>query len=365
MQHGRVNTLTVLFFCSVSIPSGNAVEPPYRIGFVVSLTGPLAEFGDAIRNGVTLALEENPQLREKITPVYEDSKYDSKTSISVFHKLRSVDHVRLVYVFGGPMSDTLAPIAEQYRMPMFSTEYDERYTKGREYVFRFANNARAYAESLLSVLRSRKMNRFGIVKVENQFHNTLTEALFSHLGSGETAEVIYTAVPGDVDFRSAVRKLLDQEFDAIGVYLSPGMQNTFLRQLQTAGKHVPLFGTDSFESESENEGVHEASEGAIFSNGMVSKEFVRRYEERFQKSEQIVHAALAYEFINLAGGQLALGIRSSDQIVRAFQFRGTRKSVCGDYSFRNSPETGKYFDFPISVRVVRNGKASELTTSIP
>ena len=356
-------TLLTLSLLAVSFSAKAENSEPLRIGFIIPLTGPLADFGAAIRNGVRLAEEDNPKVRKVFTPVYEDSQYQSKTAVTNFRKLRSVDGVQAVYVFGGPMSDTLAPLAEQTFTPMFSTEYDVRYTKERKYVIRFANNAESYAESLLQELRSRNLHRFGIIKVDNQYHNTLSDALINSLNAEEEATLIANVPPGENDFRAVIAKLRREKFDALGVYLTPGMQHSFFTQLKSSGLRFPLFGTDSFESREENRGVEEVVEGAIFANSSVSDSFVKRYRTRFNSTSQVVHAALAYEFALLVADLFSKESAPNDveNFVKRFALSNSRASVCGEYFYRMTPETGQYFSFPIAVRQVRNGENSVIS----
>lgn len=356
----RHRVLLLAAFCLVAKPAfAEGEEPPYRLGFIVSLSGQLAEFGEAIRNGVTLAREEDPELGKRFEPLFEDSRYESKTAVTNFEKLRSADRVSAVYVFGGPMSDTLAPLAERAAVPMFSTEYDVRYTAGRKYVFRFANNAEDYARALIESLRKHKRRKFAIVKVENQYHNTLSDAFLHALQEGEQGSVMANFLPGEKDFRPVFPKLKAAAPDALGVYLSPGMQHAFFKELQSAGLKLPTFGTDTFESRTENSGVEDVVEGALFANSVVEESFERRYRTRFKGSAQLVHAALAYEFVKLFGSLTAKDTApaTAGMLASRFAIQGGRPSVCGEYFYRNSPATGQYFSFPVAVREVRRGES--------
>src|SRR5512141_3177904 len=87
----------VLLTCSIPLSRAHA-EDAVRVGFVVPLSGPLAAFGAAIRNGVALALEDDPRASAAIEPLYEDSMYDSTQAVAAFQKLNSMEHVRMSYV---------------------------------------------------------------------------------------------------------------------------------------------------------------------------------------------------------------------------------------------------------------------------
>ena len=319
-----------------------------NVGFVVPLTGPLSEFGVAIQNGVTLAMDD-AHLADRFKPVFEDSRYESLAATGAFQKLTAVDRVALSYVFGGPMSETLAPIAEAKRQVMVSTEYSPDLTRGRKYVIRFANTATDFADTLLRKLRSRGYHRFAIVRCENQYHNTLFSAFQARLAADEELIVVGNYLPGEQDFRSAVTKLRTQKFDALGLYLLPGMQNAFVRQLQSSSSRYPLFGTDTFETDGENVGVEEAVSGAMYANATVEPEFRKRYREHFGNESQLVHAALAYEFMRLLG-QRVTGETNAEQIVELLSTTPEQRGSLGNYRFSSSPEEGMHFEFPLSVK---------------
>lgn len=331
--------------------------PLLRIGLIVPETGPLAEFGAAIRNGITLATEDEPRLAQTMRLYFEDSRYDSKIAVSALQKLRTVDRVHAAYVFGGPMSDALAPIADRVALPLISTEYDVRYTKDRKYVLRFANNAADFAAALLDELRGRGLRRFGIMKVENQYHNTLYGAFTEQLQAAETTDLLHNFPAGETDFRSAIEKLRNRHFDALGIYLTPGMQHAFLSQLMASRIHYPIFGTDSFESREENRGIESLTEGAFYASAAVADEFTARYRERFGNIARLSQAALAYEFMRLLTDLFAQSpaAPNADEFMRMIAIKGSRRGVCGEFFFRNTPASGRYFSFPIAIREIRSG----------
>ena len=53
----------------------------FNFGIIVPLTGDLAQYGTAIKNGFELAKTESPKKLEKIRFIYEDSRYDGKAAV--------------------------------------------------------------------------------------------------------------------------------------------------------------------------------------------------------------------------------------------------------------------------------------------
>ncbi|MEK7650294.1 MAG: ABC transporter substrate-binding protein [Patescibacteria group bacterium] len=70
------------------------------IGAIIPLTGPLASFGEKLRNGLLLYGEEHPD----VNIVFEDDAGESKRAISAFIKLSTVDKANLIVGPFGPVS---------------------------------------------------------------------------------------------------------------------------------------------------------------------------------------------------------------------------------------------------------------------
>jgi len=91
--------------------------PTFKIGVSLPLTGPLAEYGEAVRNGIDLALEDQPGLRTKVRFIYEDNSYDAKKAVGNLQKLVDVDGINLFLVWGNEPALSVAPVAEQRKVP--------------------------------------------------------------------------------------------------------------------------------------------------------------------------------------------------------------------------------------------------------
>jgi ABC-type branched-subunit amino acid transport system substrate-binding protein len=101
-----------LFIVSVALEV--AAEPNtrsvFKVGAIIPLSGPLADYGDAVKNGFELARRDNPDFFNTVEFVYEDSKYDGKTSLSAFNALLARGDINLYYVWGVTPNETLLPI---------------------------------------------------------------------------------------------------------------------------------------------------------------------------------------------------------------------------------------------------------------
>ena len=91
-----------IFIASVMVFSFGCAkkeEKEIKIGAVLSLTGKGAKYGEAIKRGIDLALEEvnsEPNRKAKIKVVYEDSLSEPQKAVSAFNKLIEIDKVPVV-----------------------------------------------------------------------------------------------------------------------------------------------------------------------------------------------------------------------------------------------------------------------------
>jgi ABC-type branched-subunit amino acid transport system substrate-binding protein len=104
-------------------------QPLYRIGVSLPLTGDLAEYGTAVRNGMRIAEDKFPPGRKRIELIYDDNKYDAKTALSVVQKF-SVQKLDLLYSWGEVPFNAIAPVVEKKGIPLLAFSLDN--TAGRK-----------------------------------------------------------------------------------------------------------------------------------------------------------------------------------------------------------------------------------------
>ncbi len=219
----------------------------------------------------------------------------------------------------------------------------------------------------MNVLRARGLKRFILIKSENQYHNALSSAFIDAVDETQSVRVLHNFNPSEMDFRAVFPVLRRANYDAVGVYIVAAGHHAFFSQAKAAGIHFKnLFGTNGFESVPLNIGVEDAVDGALFANTSVDSAFRERYQQRFGDVNQLVDGALAYEFVMLVK-DLFLNKQppsSSEELLSRFEISGKRSGVCGEYVFKNTPASGKYFSFPTTVGEMKNGHPNIPTVGI-
>ncbi len=226
-----------------------------KIGFINPMTGELAQYGEAVKRGVDLALEEvnkNKLLKNATTLeiILEDSKGETKTAINSLQKLINVDEVK--YVIGDISSTvTLAmlPITEQNNIFLFSPgaaspkltnagklfarnwpSNNEEANSAAEYTF----NDLAFSEAIIVYVN----NDWGLGLQEN-FKNKFTQ-----LGGKIISNEIYEYE--SKDFKTLILKI--KSLNAHCIYLAGNQveMGNFMKQLRENKIYLTVIANTSF-----------------------------------------------------------------------------------------------------------------------
>ncbi len=352
LNHLRSFVVTIFFLLTGTF--NMKLHAELRVGAILPLSGMAQEFGDAVKNGIELARAEHPEHFTNVTFIYEDSRYDSKLSLSAANKLITVDKVDLILAWGNTPAITIAPLTERARIPTISvlTEYEE--VKDLNYTVRFINSNDQYAEALLKYFRERKYNRIAIALCDQSYYQTYYLGIKNNLQNGESATLLNTYLPGVMDFKDAALKIKQGNYDTVGLFLNPGQISTMARQMQAIGIHgIPVFGADDFESNTEVKDSNGMLEGGVYAGNSFNDAFKNRYRKKYKNDIHLFYAANAYDFAELTA-ELATSERAytKESILKHFTATGLHKGATGEFAFRKDPVRGKYYDFPIVVKKI-------------
>ncbi len=323
-----------------------------KIGIIAPLTGPLAEYGEAFKNGVILAQEKNP--KSKLTFVFEDSSEDPKKAISSFYKLRDQDKVNLIFNWGAASSQAIAPLVNDSNIVFLSNSSEPEVTKPSKYIVRTAYRAEDYASTMWDYFRSKGYKNIGIVKLDIVFFNELLKSLEKEAKPDEKVTVVDNYLSfGDRDFKTSILKLKNSKtkIDALGVFLVQGQVSQFYNQANTYGLSIPTFGTDVFESQSELTNAGKYMNGATYALNDFSTEFKNDYKNRFGNIGQISYAANSYDVVTELMNKVNFKDRDSIMSsLKSSNFTG----VAGVYQYKN-PDDDRSFSAPVVLKTITNG----------
>ena len=358
IRYLATSLLTLCAFCNLAVgePRGRL-----KIGVILPLTGALAEYGAAARNGIELAGREHPEIPKNIEFIFEDSQYDNNRALAAFRKLRNFSGVSLTYVWGYGPNQALIPVAESEKSPIIAVTADREAVRNRKFSIRFAYDGNMIASVLIDHLRSRGLKRWAFLKTELAFINGIFDGMRKRVQHEEVIELVDSFEPGDADFKSSIVKLRSRNFDALGVFLISGQVSQFYKQSRQLGLHVTTFGTDFLDSQQEIKDAAGAMSGAVLATGLVNPQFANRYRAAFGNDLQLTWAANGYEFATLAGTVFnpAPSQASAEAVIAALRATPPRSAGAAHYQFRDI-DNCPGFDFEVGMRKVLDQQIVDL-----
>ncbi|MEY4632424.1 MAG: hypothetical protein RIQ81_2544, partial [Pseudomonadota bacterium] len=266
-----------------------------KIGEVGSMTGSEATFGVATHQGVELAIREinaSGGIRgKKLQVISLDDQGKPEEAATAVTRLITQDKVTaIVGEVASSRSLAMAPIAQQYKIPMVSpSSTNPKVTEIGDYIFRvcFIDPFQGFVMARFAA-DNLKVKKVAILRdVKNDYSVGLSKFFtetFKKLGGEIVVDQSYSA--GDIDFKSQLTAIRGKKPEAIfvpGYYTEVGL---IARQARSLGIKAPLLGGDGWDSPKLLQIGGKAVEGAFFSNHYSAEDkspHVQSFIERYRK----------------------------------------------------------------------------------
>ncbi|MBB2677753.1 UNVERIFIED_ORG: branched-chain amino acid transport system substrate-binding protein [Rhizobium esperanzae] len=267
-----LKTLTATLVASLAFaPLAHA---DITIGLIAPLTGPVAAYGDQVKNGAQTAVDEINKkggiLGEKVVLELADDAGEPKQGVSAANKVVG-DGIRFVVgpVTSGvaiPVSDVLA---ENGVLMVTPTATAPDLTKrGLTNVLRTCGRDDQQAEVAAKyVLQNFKDKRIAIVNDKGAYGKGLTDAFKATLNAGGVTEVVNDAItPGDKDFSALTTRIKSEKVDILyfGGYHPEG--GLLARQLHDLSANATIIGGDGLSNTEFWAIGTDAAGGTLFTN---------------------------------------------------------------------------------------------------
>lgn len=343
-------SLFLSFLLSFQTQIGRADEKTLKIGVILALTGDAAAYGESVRNGITLALEDFGHGKgPAIEVLYEDDRGMPTQSVASFRKLLDSDGIDLAVCMSAQPCMALAPLAETAKKPLVAIAIAPKIVKDRKFAFLFFSTAERLAEALVqeSVRRGYKQ----IARVSSIHDGRATIKGFADsLGANRLVwQPDEDYVLSERDFRTFLTRLRTiKNLDAIHVNLFLGQIGVFAKQAKELGIHVPLITTEFFRDPNEIRAAQGALEGQWYVDQRdPAIDFAHRYQERFSNST-IFAAPNGYDLIKLTRTFLEVGRNPAVDLPTYMREVRDFSGTLGVYSATSDNR----FDIPVEVKVV-------------
>lgn len=286
-----------------------------KIGVNLELSGGVAAYGNAEKNGIELAVEQinadGGILGKKVKLVVKDNKSDNNEAATVAANLVTNDKV--VAVVGPATSGamkTVIPNMTKAKVPVITpSATDDSVTlqgkKVQDYVFRSC-----FQDSFQGIILAKyatenlKADKVAILADNSSDYAIgLTKAFKSEYKGDIVFEENFTQ--DDKDFQAILTKLKGKDFDAIyvpGYYTQAGL---IIKQARELGIDKPIIGADGFGDEKMVQTAGAANVNNVFYSAHFSTQapandkvqpFIDAYKKKYNE-EPSAFNALAYDSV--------------------------------------------------------------------
>lgn len=315
----RLKTCILLFAILIPCFSRSLwaqIDPDFKIGVVLPVSGPMEPYGKDVLRGIQVALaefkEEEAALSARVHLVVQDDQGLMKGTEEAITELAQKKRVHVIL---GPLlginSVKAAELAESLKKPLIIPAASApELTKKFEMVFRSCLLDRSQGEILaeFAVNNLRRKNAAIFKEAGSNYAEHISEAFLKRFEKlGGTVVDTQTYAPGTTDFKTQLESLQRQNATLVLLPAKAKDAGEVLKQARAMGLKASFLGTDTWDSA---ELMEIAGKEAYRDNYFVThfspldpstrlQKFVKNYQQQNQE-EPSAFAAMGYDAARVA-----------------------------------------------------------------
>jgi branched-chain amino acid transport system substrate-binding protein len=349
-----------MFLAVTAGGTASAQRQEVKIGAILPMTGGAASYGEWMRNGMNIAIDEinNDWTDRKLTVIFEDSKSNPKDAVAAINKLISADRVQAVMTTLTGITNALAPIADQEKMVLTTSATLPGITEQSKYLFRNATNLSSEINRLVDFAAT-KYKRAGVLWANLEWAKWGKEAFAAGFKKRGGEIVEDQSFPADAtDLRAQLTRLRAANPDVVLVlaYKTTGIA---LKQARELGIRAQFIGTLDFELPEVLEIGREAAEGSIYTKAAFDPQnpasaAIRRYSEDYKRrygKDPEVYSATMYDMLHMLA-QATAKAKDSEGIRAELLAIKNYPGASGDTTFLPNGDVDK----PVELKMIKDGK---------
>lgn len=281
-------------------PNDVAPKETIAVGAILALSGPSALWGQSVKNGMELAIEDHPEIKI----IYEDSKGLAPDGISAYNKLST----QKIDVYVSALSSVAIPLAsltKEDKMPMIVTQSAAN-NLTNEYTFRYYSDADYFAKPSFDSVDTPLKNVTRIaVLYRNDYYATAVADKIKELSSQQGKEIVFfeSYEPNTEDFSTQLTKIKNSKAQAfLYIPVPPSESLGILRKATELGFNIPIIEVSNVLSDpttrAQAPNVTFYTEQFEFSMPGHSEGFKQRYIAKYGVEPNFV-AAFGFDIVNL------------------------------------------------------------------
>jgi branched-chain amino acid transport system substrate-binding protein len=302
------------FILSLAAGLAQGQGDPYKLGFLMPLTGGPGKMGTMMMEGSTLAVEQINNAGgiagRRLVLVPEDSQGLAKQGVDGIRKLMDVDKVDTIITGYTAVVMAVAPIAEQSKTFLLSGSTASSAVRG---VSPFFQNVWPFEEDQVNMMlgyakSNLKVQRIAVMTVVSDLGTSLGAAVKKEWTAlGGTVAADETHQQTEANFRATMLKVLSTKPDAIYLTTSNDKQaSQIVRQARELGYKGVFLSFGALEAP-EMLTIGRQADGCYFTSAAydpagdnaATKQFVDAFKKRFDGKLPNIHHANHYDLVQM------------------------------------------------------------------
>ena len=301
----RIIPYFVVFSLSLTAPVATYAEKPIRVGVIAPLSGPAAELGTQIRNGIELA---KADLKSKVEFVYEDEACNANMALTAAQKLSTSDNVPVII---GPLCSppflSVAPILNRAKITFIHSSSGTQNTASQKGDYGIEGTATVMEENarLAEYVKGLGHKSAAVIHFEQEWatgHANAFVAAFENLGGKIVANEAFTNA-NETDFRPYVLKVRVARPDAIFIGAFNGQTGAILKQLRASGVVAPVFAQYDVEDPAFLDAAGNAANGVQYMYPFDNTKLTDKaatFQKRYQAAYNTIPSFYSYNGYDIA-----------------------------------------------------------------
>ena len=302
-----IGIVVIILIAAIAIFSAPKGEETIKIGAILPVTGNVAYWGQPVQKGMEFAVDEINSAGgingKQIKLIVEDSKADPKEALTVLNKLLTIDNVLTVSVHTTAVSNAVAPVLEENKIPWIANAADTGLPLTYNYAFKTFYNAYDECKKLVSYGSQQGMTKFGLLLPNMPWGEWCSKGVKEMVGKDNTIDLRYKFT--ETDFKTVLLKAKEKNVDGLVWIGFPFESNAINKQKAELGINIPLlcgYGHECISDSSLSGIPEEYLNGSILFNFDIADSFKNKYSEL--SSAEIVPAAFGYDEIQIIANAL-------------------------------------------------------------
>ena len=351
----------VLIMAATWMVSPVAAQEEVKIGAILPMTGGAASYGEWMRNGMNIAIDEINKKwgnSRKLTVVFEDSKSNPKDAVAAMNKLVSADKVRAAMTTLTGITNALAPLADQHKIVLTTSATLPGITEQSPYLFRNATNLSSEINRLVDFAGG-KYKKAAVLWANLEWAKWGKDAFASGFKRKGGEIVEDQSFPADAtDLRAQLTRIRGANPDVVLVlaYKTTGIA---LKQARELGIKAQFIGTLDFELPEVVDIGREAADGAIYTKAIFdplnpASAAVRAYGEEYKKRYgQVpeVYSATMYDMLHMLA-EAAAKTKDTESLRAALLAIKNYPGASGETTFQSNRDVDK----PVELKMIKGSK---------